>query len=271
MISIAVIMATYQHDDPILLRNAVKSVINQKLPYNYKCNIYIGVDGPVTDEIEKILNELKNYFYIIERSNSNQGLAFTLNNLISKLGDESFIFRMDSDDLCMPCRFERQILFLLKNSDIDILGSDIIELDQATGKKRLVSFAIDHYDALRKISRRTPVAHPTVCFRRSALDIVGFYPNVKGNEDIAMWFECFARGLRFGNIHEPLLQFTVDSKFWSRRSVKKSFSEFLCYVRGTWRLKRFTFDYIYPLARLLLRLSPKWIVKKIYNSSIRIN
>ena len=68
---------------------------------------------------------LKNYFYIIERSNSNQGLAFTLNNLISKLGDESFIFRMDSDDLCMPCRFERQILFLLKNSDIDILGSDI--------------------------------------------------------------------------------------------------------------------------------------------------
>lgn len=269
MIALAVIIATYYRDDPALLDTALRSVLDQQLPNDYSVHIYLGIDGPLSVELEAVVERISPQIHRIVRSELNEGLAATLNKLIREIEDEAFVFRMDADDVSLPHRFQQQLDFLEKNPNIDIVGTDIIEWNRTTGHRRIVAFAFDHDEAVRKISRRVPVAHPTVCFRRRVFSAVQQYPAVSGNEDIAMWFQCLKNNLRFGNVHEPLLQFTIDEKFWARRSFGKAFSEFKCYVRGIWHLNGFTWQYAFPIARLLVRLSPKWVSQFLYRTSAR--
>ena len=269
MINSAVLIATYERDDPVLLDIALRSVLDQTLPEGHNVRVYLGVDGPISPQLETVIANFDEQLHHIIKSPFNEGLAATLNKLINCLEDESFVFRMDADDLSLPLRFWRQLDHLGQHSDVDIVGTDIIEWDAANDSRRIVTYARDHEDAKRKISRRVPVAHPTVCFRRRVFDVVPHYPMVPGNEDIAMWFECLSKGIRFGNVHEPLLQFTISEGFWSRRRFTKAISEFRCYVTGIWFLNKYTLDYIYPLARFILRLGPQWLSRLAYNSKFR--
>ncbi len=268
-INIAVLISVYRNDNSELFYNALQSIINQKLPANFVTRIYLGVDGPIDSELESVIECSKGHIYYTLRSLSNIGLAAILNKLIQHLNNETLIFRMDSDDISMPDRFISQINFLNDHPDVDIVGTDIIEIDVVSNIQRIVSFAIDHDDAIRKIPLRVPVAHPTVCFRRHVFSLVPQYPHINGNEDIAMWFACINKGLRFGNVHTPLLKFTINQNFWSRRSFSKSVSEFHCYCFGIWKMHKLTWLYIFPFIRLLVRLSPQWVSKFLYYSKIR--
>lgn len=84
-----------------------------------------------------------------------------------------------------------------------------------------------------------------------------------------MWFACMERGLKFDNLDEPYLEFTVTEAFWKRRSVEKAFIEFRSYVSGIWRLEGISWRYVFPLARLAIRLSPVWLSKLLYASRLR--
>ena len=158
--------------------------------------------------------------------------------------------------------------FLEATPDIDILGTAIWERS-SDGTRRLVRFAKGPEDSRRRIDRRVPVAHPTVCMRRRVLDRVGSYPERRGNEDISMWFKCLAAGFRFSNLPDPWLDFTVTDAFWKRRSVRKAFIEFQSYAEGIWCLDGLTWRYLFPLARLLLRLSPERVSRWLYASHLR--
>jgi glycosyltransferase involved in cell wall biosynthesis len=269
MTSLAVLIATYRRDDPVLLDAALRSVLDQQLPPDYAVHVYLGIDGQIGPELEATVERHVARLHRVIRSPHNEGLASTLNKLIHVLCDEPFIFRMDADDFSLPMRFQKQLDFLQNHPDVDIVGSDITECDNASDERRQIAFARDHADAVRKISRRVPVAHPTVCFRRHVFDLVPQYPTEAGNEDVAMWFKCMNAGLRFGNVHEPLLNFNINSGFWSRRSVTKAFSEFKCYVRGIWMLNGYTWQYAYPVARLLVRISPRSVSKFLYGTTMR--
>ena len=269
MNSLAVLISVYTRDDANLFEDALISVFNQQLRSEYLVKIYLGIDGPIGPDLENIISRHSNKIHKIVRSNENQGLGSMLNMLIDSLSDELYVFRMDADDFSLPNRFQHQIDFLNRNPDIDIVGTDIIEWDRSTNKKRIISYAFDNKDALEKISQRVPVAHPSVCFRRHVFKIISHYPNINGNEDIALWFECLKSGLKISNVHEPLLQFTISKNFWSRRSFRKAISELICYTRGIYQLKGFTWQYIYPFARFIFRLMPRTIIMHCYNSKLR--
>lgn len=269
MIPLAVLLALYDRDDPVLFERALCSVLNQDLPENHVVRVYLGVDGPINSDLDDVVKRYSGNLHHISRSECNEGLAATLNRLIAVLDREEFVFRMDADDYSLPGRFRMQLDYLHDNPGVDIVGTDIIEWDRSSDHRRRVVYANDHEDAVRKMPRRVPVAHPTVCFRRSVFGVIPQYPCVVGNEDVAMWFSCIKSNLRFGNVHLPLLIFTVSENFWARRSFSKALSEFLCYVRGIWSLNGVTWLYLFPVARLLVRLSPRLISKCFYNSAFR--
>src|SRR5204862_38616 len=181
----------------------------------------------------------------------NAGLAPMLNDLIGLTADEEYLFRMDADDRSLPQRFIRQIEHLDLNPDIGILGTAIIEHDLAAGSKRVIRFAQNPASARRDVARRSPLAHPTACFRRSVFETVGRYPVVPFSEDIALWFKCLEAGVKFDNLPEPLYEFTINANFWKRRGFKKAWNEYLTWSRGVHRLEGPTWRQIYPLARLL--------------------
>lgn len=261
---VATIISVYADDSAALFRRAIGSVFEQRLKDSVTSRVYLAVDGVVPDSIEGIVDEFYLSFYKVLRIEKNLGLANALNELIGALEDEQLVFRMDSDDVSHPDRYQTQIDYLLENPEVDILGTDIVETDAAMCSSRLVRFYYPPSDIRKHLCIGVPVAHPSVCMRRSVFDRVGLYPTSGTNEDIAMWFKCARAGLRFDNIPLPLLQFTVGIGFWSRRSFKKSFGEFWCYTAGVYGLFGLTWRFIFPFARFLLRLSPKPVVKFAY-------
>lgn len=274
MTHVGVLMGLYGRDRPDLFERALRSVLDQALPAGVGLRIYVGVDGPLPPELEAVLARFQERLHLVSRSPENLGLAATLNRLIAARGDETFFFRMDADDVSLPGRFAAQLAYLDTHPDIDILGTAIRECregqaGQGGEENRIVRFAKDPEDARRRIDRRVPVAHPTVCLRRRVLDTVGGYPERRGNEDIAMWFRCLKAGFQFDNLPDPWLDFTITENFWKRRSMEKAFIEFQSYVEGIWRLDGVTWRYAYPIARLCLRLSPEWVSRRLYASRLR--
>lgn len=268
MQSIAVLIAVYGRDDPSLFDRALRSCLDQALPEGYELRIYLGIDGPLPDALESVVAEYAERLFYVCRAQENNGLARTLNRLISKRRDEILFFRMDADDFSMPGRFMAQIEYLQANPEIDIVGTAIWECT-AAGDRRLIRFAKDSEDARQRIDRRVPVAHPTVCIRRRVFEKVPQYPITRGNEDIAMWFRCVQNGFQFSNLPDPYLEFTISESFWKRRSVDKALTEFTCYVQGIWSLYGPSWRLIFPMARLVLRLGPQWLSRRVYASRLR--
>lgn len=249
-------MAVYHRDDPVAFDRALRSVLDQRTDPAVPIRVYLGVDGPLPPPLELAVQANAQHLHLILRNERSIGLAATLNRLIEARGDEPFFFRMDADDVCLPGRFDAQLRHLADRPDVDIVGTDIVEVDAVRGTRRRVHFADDPEHARQMICRRVPVAHPTVCFRARVFDRVAAYPNRPGNEDIAMWFACLQAGLRFDNVREPLLEFTVAPGFWQRRGLAKSIGEFRAYAEGIVSLWGWNWRLLFPLLRLGVRLMP---------------
>ena len=262
---VAVIMSVYKNDSPRGLAMALDSLIEQVGIEPGLIRIYLGVDGPVSPEIMQVIVAKKTGIYKLLTFEKNRGLHFVLNDLINALEDEAFVFRMDADDVSHAERIVRQRAYIRDHEDLDIIGTGIREV-HADGR-------ICYVPANRAIGpldfyRRMPVAHPTVCYRRRVLDDIGGYPDVLLNEDVAMWIECFARGYKFGNVDDYLLDFTINNSFWKRRSYKRAFTEFRTHSRGIWRLEGFTWKYVVPFMRMIFKLTPESVRRWGYTSGV---
>lgn len=268
-LKIATLMAVYHGDDPVLLKRALDSILYQNFTEPVDHRIYLVVDGHIPPATQAVLAANEGLLHQLIRHPENRGLASALNTMIDALADEAYVFRMDADDVSHEDRYQQQLDHLKAYPDIDIVGTDIVEVDTQSGRRRQVRFSSDPEDAIRSLCKRVPVAHPTVCFRRHVLDEVKAYPDNGTNEDVALWFVCAKKGYRFGNVHLPLLEFTVGKNFWNRRSFNKAYSEFKCYVQGIWLLHGITWRYVFPILRLGLRLSPRAISQIFYDSPIR--
>jgi hypothetical protein len=257
-------------ESPQMFARAINSILEQDVESSVRIKIYLGVDGDVPKPLADVIKSYEDRLQKTVWFEKNRGLACVLNDLIAMLEDESFVFRMDTDDFSYSNRFQRQLTYLQAHPDVDILGTSIVEVGEGTARPRVIHFSRESERSTRRyIARGVPVAHPTVCFRRSVFNKIQGYPTVRNNEDIALWFLCLRKGLKFENIREPLYEFTVNKDFLSRRGFEKAFTEFLVYARGIWILHGFTLDYFYPMARFMLRLSPKFIQYFAYQSRFR--
>ena len=202
---IGVLLSVYNGDRADYFQQAVDSILDQT--YSNMC-IFIGVDGPVKDELKDCLNnyakrENIQVFYF----NENRGLAMVLNDLLHeclKQKNIEYIARMDSDDISLCDRFEKQLFFLKKNIDVDAVGGIIEDIDansKKTGKK--VKYPLTHDECRRFYRYRDPLAHPAVMFRRSFFDKVKGYRNeYRQNQDTLLWFDAFLNGCVFSNLNE---------------------------------------------------------------------
>jgi glycosyltransferase involved in cell wall biosynthesis len=267
---VAVIMSVYRLESPDLFVRAVESILNQDIDPSVQIRIYLGVDGEVPRPLRDVILTYEKRLYRVFWFKENRGLACVLNDLISSLENEDFVFRMDTDDFSYPHRFQRQLAYLQEHPEVDILGTSIVEVGEGTKAPRVIHFSRESEQSARRyIARGVPVAHPTVCFRGSVFAKIDGYPTVRNNEDIALWFLCLSSGLKFANLREPLYEFTVNKDFLRRRGFEKAFTEFLVYARGIWILHGLTLDYFFPLARFILRLSPRFIQRYAYRSTLR--
>jgi glycosyltransferase involved in cell wall biosynthesis len=266
MTDLAVIMSVYKNDRLTFLKESVKSILDQTFS---QFDFYIVLDGPVSLDIEQYIASLTDPRIRLFRLEKNGGLAGALNYLLKivlKNPDYELIARMDSDDISLPARFEKQYHFLSENPEISIVGTWYQEIDEEGNHLAYRRLPVEHSALKKRYYLRTPFAHPSVIFRRSLIETAGFYPvNTVLMEDNVLWGNALLKGLKFANIPEYLLKFRIDRNFFKRRSgINYGWQ----YIRT--RLELFRNSeiplYYFPLsvAAGLVKMLPPFMVRYIY-------
>lgn len=265
---VGVLISVYKADNTNYLKLALDSILNQ----TYK-NIHflIGVDGNVGEEITNILYEFKKRNNVsIFWYKENRGLACVLNDNIAegeKLGCE-FYARMDADDIALPDRFEKQLNFLIKNIDVDVVGGAIEEIDensQLRGKR--VEYPLTHNECRRFFRYRDPMAHPATFFRKSYFEKCGGYRNeYRKNQDTMLWFDGFMNGCRFANLSDTVLHFRVNDDFFRNRRNGLDRAKKMLKDRFIMN-KALNYDIsanIFACCMFFMTISPSWLKKILY-------
>lgn len=211
----SVLMPVYKGDNPIYMKEALDSVINQTV---IPSEILIVVDGEVDCKIEKVLNYYQELYEFIKVHyfEENRGLGLILRDGV-KLCNYEYIARMDADDISEKDRFEKQIQYVTKYN-LDLVGSNTVEFidnnNTVSVKKVPIYSTISKY-----IIRRNPFNHMTVFFRKSAVIEVGNYENVMYFEDYYLWFKMYQNKCKMDNVQESLVRARVDNMHSKRSGI----------------------------------------------------
>ncbi|EOV6246659.1 TPA: glycosyltransferase [Vibrio parahaemolyticus] len=266
---VAVAMSVYKTDRLCFLQEAIQSVLSQTYT-NFE--LYIEVDGPVNDDVRAYLSLLHDEPKVFVNFNEkNLGLAFRLNQIVDKVlktQDCGFIARMDADDISSPTRFHRQVEFLYSNTDISIVGSDVIEFSEDGSVDFYKKMPRDHKDLVNSIVKRCPFNHPSVMFRIDVFEKYNlkYKDELKNTQDYYLWVDAIKSGVKLANINEPLLKFRIDEKFHSRRGIKKAKNDFNARIYAIRVLKLGTINnYLFSVLLFALRLSPVMVKKLVYS------
>jgi glycosyltransferase involved in cell wall biosynthesis len=267
---ISILMSIYWKEKPHFFNEAMISIWdNQTLKPN---EIVLVEDGRLTDELYNTIsfweNKLNSILKIVPLP-YNQGLTKALNIGIKHCTGE-FIARMDTDDHSAPCRFEKQIRFLKDNLDIDVIGGSIQEFSVNSDNVFIRRYpkSIEHIKKF--IVKASPMAHPTVIFRRSIFDNgIHYNEKYRTSQDIDLWYTLLKLNYKISNIDEVIYYLRVSGDFFERRSTKKALNEFKIYWNGIISLYGISFKLIYPILRLIFRFMPRVLIQFLYSSSIR--
>jgi hypothetical protein len=160
-----------------------------------------------------------------------KGLHHNLNSALTRV-DTPWICRADADDINLPDRFERQAAFLAAHPEVDVLGGAIAELSP-DGRRRIKPMPLNHDAIARRARWRNPINHMTGFMRTDAVRAVGGYPDIPRKEDYGLWLAMLARGARFANLPDVLVEARIGPDFHARRSGFENFaSEHALYRLG---------------------------------------
>ena len=200
----SVLMAVYKKEQPLFFKEALRSVFEQSLIPN---EVVLVKDGPLTEELEQIIVDFssKNEQLKVITLEKNQGLGEALRIGLNACSFD-LVARMDSDDICKPYRFEKQIAFLKEHKEITIVGSWIEEFSDCKEEIEAIRELPQEDKQLKIFMKwRNPFNHMTVMFRKKDILAVGGYQPFYLLEDYYLWNRLANANYYFANIGESLL------------------------------------------------------------------
>lgn len=222
----SVLMSLYYKESPHYLDESLNSIFtNTILP----TQVVLVLDGPIGEELQNVVDKYCSMYTSLEvyPQSKNQGLSAALNIGLEKCKNE-LVFRMDTDDICYPNRFEKMLDLYKREPDLDMAGSWATMIDKDGCVLKLISSPCNQDEIYRKIWV-CPFNHPTMTFKKSSILKVGSYNPDSGprQDDYELWFRCIAAGLSCKNLGEPLLYYRFFNDSLSKNSIKV----------GWWRMK----------------------------------
>ncbi|PJG82214.1 glycosyltransferase family 2 protein [Caviibacterium pharyngocola] len=185
----SVLMSLYIKEQPQFLIECFDSLQAQTLPAD---EIVLVFDGPVTQELESAVQKYQEILPIkTVKLAQNRGLGKALNEGLLHCSNE-WVFRMDTDDICDPQRFEKQAAFIAEHPDTVIFGGQIAEfganVEDIVSYRRVPTSASDIVNFTRK---RSPFNHMTVAYQKTAVLAAGGYQDLQ--EDYYLWINLVAK------------------------------------------------------------------------------
>ena len=268
MLKFSVIMSIYKSDVPELVRVALDSLLQQTLLPN---EIVIVGDGPVPAELEQVVSSFKCQVskirttpnpsfakggdlvpedgkesletrnqkpetivtYLPQEKNGGLGEAM---RIAAEAAKYDYLARMDSDDICLPDRFEKQMKCFEEDSELSLVGGMITEFDGEPENiiaKRILP--LEDKEIKRMMRGRCAVNHVTVIFKKADLMKSGNYQPFWKQEDHYLWARMMEHGCKFRNIPDVVVNVRSGKDQIARRGGLRFYKSV---VRVFWYMYR---------------------------------
>ena len=200
MLKISVIMSVY-NTQPDWLKESIDSILNQ----TYSNFEFIIVNDGSTEDIDSVINSY-NDSRIVYIKQENSGLPVALNKAISVAKGE-YIARMDSDDISVLDRFQKQVKYLEENPGVSVVGG---WFENTMTKKVFEAPAEVSY---LRLLYSCCMVHPSVMFRKKDFEKYEYKynENFRVAQDYELWSRVI-RNLKMANIQEVLLKYRWHDK-----------------------------------------------------------
>lgn len=204
---VTVLMTVYNEKNDIL-KQSIDSILQQ----TYKnIKIMIIVDNPDNAEAISLISDYckedKRLIYLV--NDKNYGLPYSLNKGLDLI-DTPYIARMDADDIAKPDRILKQLNYMEKNSDIALIGTNIIYFDSDEKYKR--SPLPKTYKEIKKLIRfQNVMCHPTFFAKTEVLKKFK-YRNLKYSQDYDLVCRLIENNYKIENLGDYELEYRISKK-----------------------------------------------------------
>lgn len=216
----SLLLPVWGGDNPEFLAEAFRSTVQAQT--RRPDQVVLVQDGRVPEALEAVIAELvadspvRVDHVVME---DNLGLGPALDKGLAAC-DHEIVARMDADDVSLPTRFERQLPVL--EAGADIVGSGLLEFGESVtdvvGRRTPPT---DPAEIRRVMRFRDPFNHPTVVYRRSAVQAAGGYTDMALMEDYLLFARMVDGGARPANLAEPLVCYRVGAGAYARRGGRQ--------------------------------------------------
>ncbi|MFK7090824.1 Glycosyltransferase 2-like domain-containing protein [Chromobacterium violaceum] len=205
---VSIVIPTFNEESHIV-RASLESIRRQTFT-DFEC---IVIDESTEPELAEacrfICAEDTRFIYIHPKERL--GLAKSLNLGISQARGE-LIARFDSDDICVLDRLALQVAYLDAHPTVSVVGGALEIINSKGEVLAHRCYPESPYAIAKGMQLTNTMAHPTVMFRKDAIDQYGGYnPDFHFSEDLELWLRWLNAGLNFVNLPQVLVQYRQDS------------------------------------------------------------
>ena len=157
-----------------------------------------------------------------------EGLVSAL-NIGVKHSSSSLIARMDADDRMLPERLSRQVAFMNDNLHAGLVSCKVEHYassdNDTRGYAKYVQWTneqLSHEQISLNRFVESPLAHPSVLFRKKLFDQHGGYREGEFPEDYELWLRFLSAGVQMNKLDQVLLQWRDRPSRLSRQSERYS-------------------------------------------------
>ena len=157
------------------------------------------------------------------RQAENQGIVAARNRAFREArSDSRYLAILDSDDVALPDRLERQVAFLEAHPDHALVGGHTLIIDAESKPLGIRRYPVDYAQIRAVITRYNPIAQPAVMLRRSMLETVGSYsPEFPRCQDYELWLRIAAR-YPIANLDLPVIRYRISATQGKRTHLRQT-------------------------------------------------
>jgi glycosyltransferase EpsE len=203
---------------------------------------------------------------VLVRNEKNMGLNYTLNHCL-EYADTEYCARMDGDDISLPTRFEKEIIFLDEHPEYAVVSVPMIYFDERgdfkVGKGK---GEVQKKDFLHG----SPICHAPCMYRSAVVKQLNGYAvddHLLRVEDYNLWFRMYANGFKAYMLSTPLYKMRDDRNAKRRRNWMTRRNEIYAMSTGFRLLQLPWYTQIFALRPFVAHIVPTWLYNVIHRNS----
>jgi glycosyltransferase involved in cell wall biosynthesis len=206
------------------IEQAVRSLQWQTLP---EWELILIDDGSSDASVE-IVGRMRDPRIRMYCDGQRRGLAARLNEAVA-LARGNFIARMDADDVCYPERLTKQVAFLNRNPEIDLIGCGATVFANSGRLVGVLPVPTSHGEIVANPHRGFPLPHPTWCGRAEWFRRHPYDGSLSRAQDQDLLLRCYSQS-SFASLPDILLAYRQE-----RFELRKILKGRATFVRTLWK------------------------------------